>query len=431
MKPVQALVLPPTPQTRRGWFFFVALVFVCFSTVAGASDAPSVQLGIDRLAANRYRELASKRVGLITNPTAVDRQGNPTVRLLLKAPDVRLVALFAPEHGLNGDLPAGKEFPNMTNRETGLPVYSLYGPGPIRKPTPAMLKGIDVLVYDLQDTGCRTYTYISTLGLAMEACANAGVEFIVLDRPNPLGGVRVEGPMLNPKFKSFVGQWPVPYLYGLTPGELARMINGEHWITKSCKLRVITMEGWRRSMVWRDTGLRWVPTSPNVPRSESVLGLAATGLLGEIGGLSIGIGTSTPFECVGAPWLNGKRACDYLNGKNLDGVRFSPITFTPARGMYKNQTVPGFQLWFSKPATAPLYALNFHFLEMADKVFSQNLFARATKRGQSFQMFDKVNGTDAVRRDLQAGRSATEIIAKWRDGENRFRKQRAKYLIYQ
>lgn len=420
---------PPTARSSRGWLFLSLLL--ASATAGSAETTGAVQLGIDRLSATGFRELAGKRVGLITNPTGVDQHGNKTSRLLFSAKNVRLVAFFAPEHGLEGDIPAGKEFPNTTNRETGLPVYSLYGPGPTRKPTTAMLKGIDVLVYDLQDTGCRAYTYISTLGLAMEACANAGVEFMVLDRPNPLGGLRVEGPMLNPRFKSFVGQWPVPYLYGLTPGELARMINGERWITNACKLKVIKMEGWRRSMVWKDTGLRWIPTSPNVPRCESVLGLASTGLLGEIGGLSIGMGTSTPFECIGASWLDSKRACQWLARRNLDGVRFSPIEFTPARGLYKNKTIPGVQIWFSKPATAPLFALNFYILEMAKKEFGRDLFAEALKRGQSFAMFDKVNGTDAVRLQLQAGRGAREIVASWRESENRFRNQRARYLLYQ
>ena len=268
------------------------------------------------------------------------------------------------------------------------------------------------------------------MGLAMEACGVAGIEFVVLDRPNPLGGLRVEGPMLDRRFKSFVGYWPVPYLYGLTPGELARMINGEGWITNTCKLTVIPMQGWRRSWTWKDTGLRWVPTSPNVPRSQSVLGLAATGLLGEIGGLSIGMGTSTPFECVGASWFDSKRACRWLNNRQLDGVRFSSVEFTPSRGMYKNRRIPGAQIWFPKPATAPLFAVNFHVLEMARKVFARDLFAEAVKRGQSFQMFDKVNGTDATRSALQAGRSAQEIVSSWRPGESGFRTQRSKYLLY-
>ncbi len=293
-----------------------------------------------------------------------------------------------------------------------------------------MLKGIDALVYDLQDTGCRSYTYIATMGLAMEACGEAGVEFVLLDRPNPLGGQRVEGPMLERQFKSFVGYWPIPYLYGLTPAELARMINGERWITNSCKLTVVPMEGWDRSIIWKSTGLRWVPTSPNVRSGETALYLAATGLLGEIGGLSIGMGTSMPFQCVGAPWLDAARACRWLNSRGLKGVRFSQVEFTPARGMYKGKNIQGVQIWFSEPATAPLVAVNFHLLEMARKVFGRDLFAEAVKRGQSFQMFDKINGTDATRKRLQAGRSAAEIVSEWRSGEDSFRRQRAKYLFY-
>lgn len=408
-------------------------MLVLFGLLIGTArpgEKAVVSIGIDQLTANGFRELKGERVGLITNPTGVNQRGRSTIELLRTAPGVRLVALFGPEHGLYGDQPAGMEFANSVDPATRLPVYSLYGPGPTRKPTRAMLKDIDALVYDLQDTGVRSYTYIATMGLAMEACGAAGVKFVVLDRPNPIGGERVEGPMLNRRFRSFVGYWPVPYVYGLTAGELARMINGEGWITNSCKLIVVPMQGWRRSSVWKDTGLKWVPTSPNVPRSQSVLGLAATGLVGEIGGLSIGMGTSTPFECVGAPWLESKRACRWLNEQGLQGVRFSPVDFTPSRGLYKNRRIPGVQIWFSKPATAPLFEVNFHLLEMARKLFGRDLFAEATKRGQSFQMFDKVNGTDATRIALQAGHSAKEIVSSWQSGERSFRSQRSKYLLY-
>src|SRR5216117_1726851 len=220
-----------------------------------------VQLGSDVLAANGFRELQGKRVGMITNPSGVNRNGESTIDLLRNAPGVKLVALLGPEHGVYGDVKAGENIRDKTDQRTGLPVHSLYGA--TRKPTPAMLKGLDALVYDLQDTGVRSYTFISTMGLAMEACAQARVEFVVLDRPNPLGGERVEGPMLDERSRSFVGQWKLPYAYGMTCGELARMINGEGWIKSPCKLTVIPMKGWHRLMVWRDTGLAWAPTSPN------------------------------------------------------------------------------------------------------------------------------------------------------------------------
>src|SRR5213592_2906852 len=210
-------------------------------------EAPAqVQLGSDVLAANGFKELQGKRVGLITNPSGVNRSGESTIDLLRRAPGVKLVALFGPEHGVYGDVKAGELIAERTDRRTGLAVHSLYGA--TRKPSPAMLKGLEALVYDLQDTGVRSYTFISTMGLAMEACAEAEVEFVVLDRPNPLGGERVEGPMVDDRFRSFVGQWNIPYAYGMTCGELAQMINGEGWLRKRCKLTVIPMNGWRRSM---------------------------------------------------------------------------------------------------------------------------------------------------------------------------------------
>jgi len=396
-----------------------------------AAAIPSqVELGIDALAGRGWRDLAGKRVGLITNPTGVDRRGRSTINRLRSAPGLELVALFAPEHGLRGDSPAGKEFPDSKDPGTGLPVYSLYGPGPTRKPTPKMLRGIDVLLYDVQDLGVRSYTYITTLGLAMDACAEAGIEFMLLDRPNPLGGKRVEGPMLDPRFRSFVGWWKVPYVYGLTCGELARMINGERWISQRCKLTVVPISGWQRSMTWKSTRLPWVPTSPNVQRAETGLFLVATGVLGEIGGVSIGMGTDMPFECVAAPWLKAEPLAKHFADLGLRGVKFDPVRYTPSRGLFRDQQVSGVRLRFTEPDQAPLVAINYYALEAVRRVAGRDLFALALKRGQSFQMLDRVNGTDTVRRALQEGRPASSIVASWKAAEDTFRKQREKYLIY-
>ena len=216
----------PACSRRHRPLLCLPLLGLLLGLMQAQAQAP-VELGTDTLAARGWRPLAGKRIGLITNPTGVDRRGRSTIDRLRSAPGVKLVALFAPEHGLRGDLTAGKEFPDSKDPRTGLPVYSLYGPGPVRQPTPKMLRGIDVLLYDVQDLGVRSYTYISTMGLAMDACAEAGVEFMVLDRPNPLGGARVEGPMLDARFGSFVGWWEVPCVYELTCGELARMVNDE------------------------------------------------------------------------------------------------------------------------------------------------------------------------------------------------------------
>src|SRR5262245_31155145 len=291
-----------------------------------------------------------------------------------------------------------------------------------------MLKGLDALVYDLQDTGVRSYTFISTMGLAMEACAEADVEFIVLDRPNPLGGERVEGPMVDVGFRSFVGQWNIPYAYGLTCGELARMIHGEGWIRKSCQLTVIPMIGWRRSMVWRDTGLRWTPTSPNVPHGNSPLYYAATGLFGELAGgsgASIGTRLKRPFECVIAPWLDATRFSAAMNGCGLNGIRFPTFSV-----IHEGQRLQGVLLKIDDPVRAPLVPINFYILDSLRRVTGRDLFLEAVQRKKDFQMFDKVCGTDEIRRQLKTGKSAREIVESWKAGEEAFRRQRRKYMIY-
>jgi uncharacterized protein YbbC (DUF1343 family) len=404
---------------------FILPLILGFACLAQASPAP-VQLGSETLAANGFAELRGKRVGLITNPSGVNRRGQSTIDLLRGAPGVRLVALFAPEHGVDGRTRAGDDVAGITHRPTGLPVHSLYGP--TRKPTPAMLKGLDALVYDLQDIGCRSYTFISTLGLAMEASAEAGVEFVVLDRPNPLGGLRVEGPILEPDFRSFVGQWEIPYVYGLTCGELARMIQGEKWIAKTGKLTVIPMRGWERSMVWQDTGLRWVATSPNIPRVTSAFGYPAMGVFGEIAGgsgISIGTGFNRPFECVAAPWLKADALSQTLNGYRLPGLRFEPF-----RTRFREQPYEGVELVFTDPRVAPLYSVNFRLLEAIRQTSGRNLVAEAVRSGKSFSMFDKVNGTDQIRAALTAGRTTTDLVRGWQPDEQKFRARRQPYLLY-
>lgn len=405
----------------------LGLVLCTAGSVVAAS--PRVKLGNEVLAAQQFKALAGKRVGLITNPSGVNANLESTIDVLRAAPGVKLVALFGPEHGVYGDVWAGDKIESATDPRTGLPVHSLYGK--THKPTPEMLKGIDALVYDLQDTGCRSYTFISTMGVAMEACAENGVEFVVLDRPNPLGGERIEGALIeNEKYRSFVSKWDVPYVYGLTCGELARMINGEGWIKQPCKLTVIPLKGWKRSMVWRDTGLPWVPTSPHVPNDESALFQVATGMIGEIGGASTGIGYPLPFQCVAAPGVDKHKLADALNAYHLRGVRFVPVSFKPYYFAFSNQPIAGVQVYFTDPRRAPLTAINFYAMEALLRVAGRDLFAEAVKAGKKFDMFDKVNGTDATRLALQAGKSAAEIVATWQPAEERFRAQRRKYLLY-
>jgi len=295
-----------------------------------------------------------------------------------------------------------------------------------------MLSGIDALVYDLQDTGCRSYTFITTMGMAMEACAEAGIEFIVLDRPDPLGGQRVEGLPAEEKFRSSVSKWPVPYVYGMTCGELARMINGEGWISKPCKLTVVPMKNWRRAMTWKDTGLPWVPTSPHVPHDDSPSFLVATGIIGELGdtNVSIGIGYTLPFECVAAPGVDMHKLAAALNGYQLPGIRFQPVSYKPFYGPFKDEEVSGVQIHFTDAARAPLTAVNFYTIEALKRTAGLDVFAKAVETKRGFAMFDKVNGSDQPRRLLQAGEPAAEIVASWKSGEKAFRAQRAKYLLY-
>jgi uncharacterized protein YbbC (DUF1343 family) len=403
----------------------MALVLAGCATL---TPARRVKLGNEVLAEHGFAELAGKRVGLITNPSGVNRRFESTIDVLRAARGVNLVALFGPEHGIYGDVPAGLKVEGQVDARTGLPVHSLYGA--THRPTPAMLEGLDALVYDLQDTGCRSYTFVSTMGDAMDACGEAGIEFIVLDRPNPLGGVRVEGPLVeNEKFRSGVSRWDVPYVYGLTCGELARMLNDRGWIKHRCKLTVVPLRGWKRTMIWENTGLPWVPTSPHVPHAQSPLFQVATGMLGETGAVSIGVGYTLPFQCVAAPNVNPHALAEKLNGYRLPGVHFQPVTYAPSYATFKGESVGGVQLYFTDPAHAPLTAINYYALEALQQVAGRDVFAEA-KAGQRTAMFDKVNGSDAPRLAFQSGATAADIVAAWKTGEEKFRREREPYLLY-
>lgn len=405
-------------------YLWLALFFLMVNGAFGGE----VLLGNEVLAQGGFKVLKGKRVGLISNPSGANRQLDSTVEVLARAPGVKLEALFGPEHGIYGDVPAGEKVESRVDPRTRLPVHSLYGA--TRKPTPEMLKGLDALVYDLQDTGCRSYTFISTMGLAMEACAEAGIEFVVLDRPNPLGGMRVEGMVVQEGFRSFVSQWNVPYVYGMTCGEMARMINGEGWIKKKCRLTVIPMRGWKRSMTWKDTGLPWVPASPHVPHGESPLFQVATGMLGEIGGVNIGIGYTLPFQCIAAPGIDPHAFAKAMNGRGLHGIRFKPITFKPYYSNFKDQVIGGVQLYFTDPARAPLTEVNYHALEVLKQDFGLDLFGEAVKAKKSFVMFDKVNGSDSVRKALQSGVASRDLASRSKVEEAGFRQKRQGYLLY-
>ena len=401
----------PTPKKK--WSCLAALTVL----LPALASAQSVKLGIDTLRDTGFAAVAGKRIGLVTNQTSTDASGQRDRAILNHAPEVKLVALFTPEHGLDGTELAGKYVPSRRDPVTGLPAFSLYGT--TRKPTPGMLQGIDALVFDLQDVGCRSYTYLSTMARCMEACGENHLEMIVLDRPNPLGGNRVEGPGIESQWISFVGQFPVPYVHGLTAGELAKMINGEHWMAAQCKLTVVPMRGWTRDMAWADTGLRWIKSSPNIPRGNSPLYYVATGIVGNLSGLDLGIGTEVPFERVGAGYVHAEEFTDGLRSLGLSGVRFSPFHGGGASGA---------QLSIDPHAGTNLTALNVYLASALYRAGGTRLFAHAASDPD--QMLYKIYGSRALASQIENGTPPSQIVAGWTAGVERFRRDRAAYLIY-
>ena len=400
--------------------FFRRFLLVVLLLLTGVAAARAdVMLGIDVLEANDFDLLRGKSVGLITNQTGVNSTGVKTRKILSNAPGVKLVALFSPEHGLDGSEKAGKYVATRKDGLTGLPAYSLYGP--TRKPSSAMLKGIDTLVFDMQDIGSRTYTYISTMGKCMQAAAEAGIDFVVLDRPNPLGGNRVEGPGIEKGMISFIGQFPVPYVHGLTTGELAQMSNSRGWMGVKCNLQVVKMRGWSRSMTWPDTGLRWVQTSPNVPRAMSPFYYVLTGLIGELSPPELGINTSEPFEIMAAPWLDAEKFADYLNKLDTPGVEFSPVS------NFKGSN--GVRIRISPDNRTDLCGTSIHMLAYMNKTAgSRSIFARSNAGG--LDLFYKSYGSRGIRRQIEMGVDPDEIVASWEPYLRKFRSDRQKYLLY-
>jgi uncharacterized protein YbbC (DUF1343 family) len=398
-------------MVRRGSKVAIAAAFLAVTSTISAA----VKLGIDVLEQNNYALLRGKRVGLVTNQTSVDSRGNKT-RVLLHQ-HCNLVALYTPEHGLSGTEKAGRYVKSRKDPLTGLTAYSLYGP--TRNPTPAMLRGIDVLVFDIQDIGCRSYTYISTMGKCMEAAAENNVDFVVLDRPNPLGGVRIEGPSVEPTWISFVGQFPVPYVHGLTVGELAKMANDRGWIHGHCNLTVVPMRGWSRSMTWNDTGLRWIPTSPNIPYARTPAYYVVTGMVGELNGAETGVGGRAPFEVIAANWVNAQDFTRYLRSLDLSGVIFTE---------FDHGHVHGSSMRISPDTQANLTGLGIYILAELNRASASNLFRRSNH--SKLDIFFKCYGSPLIRSQLERGLSPARIVASWQSNVASFRAARAPYLLY-
>jgi len=370
--------------------------------------------GIDVFEAANSNLLAGKRIGLITNQTGRDRAGHSTIDVLAHAPGIKLVALFSPEHGIRGT--EDDKVSSSTDPQTGLPIYSLYGE--TTRPTDAMLAGIDVLVFDIQDAGVRFFTYITTMGYAMEAAAQHHIAFYVLDRPDPLGGVRVEGPMLDRDKTSFVGYFPMPIQPGMTLGEMARMFNAENHI--GCDLHVIAMKNWDRGEWLDQTGLPWVNPSPNLHSFTEELLYPGIEIL-QAGGVSVGRGTDKPFEQFGAPWIHAADLVDELNRRGTSGVRFSPARFTPQSGLYAGEQCEGVAIEITNRSALDSIRVGLEAAFALRKLYPEHF--DVTK------MFYLIGNIETIRR-LNLGDAPDEIIAAWKNDLDAFRRIRAKYLLY-
>lgn len=383
----------------------------------------TVRTGLELLVTEGLPELAGRQVGLITNHTGVDSRLRSGPDLLLESKNVVLAALFGPEHGVRGEAQAGVEVGAATDRRTCLPVWSLYGSG--YRPTSEMLAGLDALLFDIQDIGVRYATYISTMFHAQAATAEAGLDFVVLDRPNPLGGVQVAGNLLDPAFGSFVGIAPIPILHGMTVGELARLFAAEqHWPTP----HVIPMRGWRREQWYDDTGLPWVLPTPNLPTLDSLTVYAGTCLI-EGTNLSEGRGTTRPFEYVGAPWIDPFRLAEDLDARGLAGLLFRPAYFTPSFGKHVGVTCGGVQVHITTRTAVRATELGIHLLHA---LRSQDPDAFAWhQNGESRPFVDLLLGSDKPRRALQDGAEPGDILAPWQAEAAAFAERRRPYLLYE
>lgn len=407
---------------------FVAMMpLLCF--------AQAVKVGVEVLRDSNFKVLEGKRVGLVTNPTGIDRDFNSTVDILFNASNVKLVALFGPEHGVRGNAYAGGSVEDTVDPVTGLKEYSLFGK--TVKPTPEMLKDIDVLVYDIQDNGCRSYTFISTLAMLIEACDEQNKELVVLDRPNPLGGNRIEGSLVEDGCYSFVSQVSVPYLYGLTVGELANLVNEEGLVRGSkgdqkpfkCKLTVVPMEGWHRNMLFAQTGQPWVLPSPHVPSAESALYYPISGIVGEFGFLSIGVGYTMPFQMFGAPWIKSAEFAKALNDLNLPGIKFRALDYNPFYAVYKGENVGGVQVYITDYDAAQLTPVNFYVMETVAKLYPDYKFFEKADKGR-FRMFDIVCGSKYIRETFTKYNTFESIREYWNKDVESFRKLSSKYYMY-
>ncbi|WP_411740262.1 exo-beta-N-acetylmuramidase NamZ domain-containing protein [Peribacillus sp. S4] len=399
---------------------------LCFGIVSSKSvtavkekKKQKVNPGIEVLLKEEKNVLSGKKVGLITNPTGIDSKLTSIVDLLHDDPDIHLTALFGPEHGVRGDAQAGASVEYYIDEKTGLPVYSLYGK--TKKPTPEMLKDVEVLVFDIQDVGTRYYTYIYTMAYAMEAAKENDIPFIVLDRPNPQGGESVDGPVLEPEFSSFVGLYPIPLKHGMTVGELATLFNKEFKI--GADLKVIKMKGWKRDMDYDDTGLPFVLPSPNMPTVSTTLVYPATGLI-EGTNVSEGRGTTKPFELIGAPYINGDELAGKLNALRLPGVKFRAASFTPTFSKHAGKLSHGVEIYITDREQFKAVPTGLHIIKTIQDLYPGDFEFLAANN------FNLLIGNGWIMSRIKEGSTVNEILKEYQVKQDAFKKVRKNYLLY-
>lgn len=403
-------------------------LYVCFFLLASFALNAKVKLGVDIFFEEEiWEEYRGKNVALLTNQTGVAGDLSPTFDLIeKKAPQWNFKAVFTPEHGLNGSIAAGKEIED--HHSSSLPIFSLYGKN--RRPTEEMLKGIDVIFCDIQDIGSRSYTFISTLFYVIEEAAKREIAIVVFDRPNPMGGLIVDGPLLEKDYRSILGYIDVPYCHGMTMGELADYFNQEYAI--GCNLRVIKMQGWKRSMTFKETGLHWIPTSPNIPEHDTPFFYASTGILGELSIVNIGIGYTQPFKIVGAPWINGKLLAQKLNAQHFPGVVFFPIAYHPLFGLYKDEECYGIKIFITDPSLYKPVQVQYMIIGMLKSLFPKEFNKRLSQvEDKKRRMFHQVNGTDAIWDLMTVERyPAWKMVEYDKESRAQFLNKRKQYLLY-
>ena len=402
--------------------FLLSILLIFTATI----HAAKVQTGIEVLRADGFTLLEGKRVGLTTNPTGVDSNLKSTIDILWEAENVNLVALYGPEHGVRGNVHAGDVVDNEVDKKTGLKMYSLYGK--TKKPTKEMMDEIDVMVYDIQDNGCRSYTYISTMGMLMEACIEHGKELIVLDRPNPLGGEKIEGCLVEDGYISFVSQFKIPYLYGQTPGELALYLNATDYENR-CKLTVVEMKGWERDMTWEETGLEWIVASPHVPHGQSAVFYPVTGIFGEFGYISIGVGYTLPFEVMGAPWISADTLAEAMNALALPGLEFRPIYYKPYYSTFQGELCQGVQIHILDYEKARLSEVQFLVVQELMRLWPEKDWFKLCNQ-KRFGMFDKVCGTNKIREIFGERYQWEDIREYWYKDVEAYRAASSLYYLY-